>query len=190
VSEILPPEPSRRIPDDGSAIPPDPEVGFAPGSPLTMIMLARYLVGRAIAARLSVSLMVLALVLVAGAVALWIWVSHVLAILVGIVALMVLLFRALVMAILRRVLSVDRLGSAEAKVRSLVSDTSGDLRRELRRVGLPGSVLGMPLLMVRLIGRRRRATLAKLAQFEVTNVVPRSRLDELHFIVRNDVLGR
>ena len=153
-------------------------------------MLARYLVGRAIAARVSVGLMMISLVILAGAVALWIWVSHGLAVFVAIIALFVLGVRALVMAVLRRLMAVGQLGAAEDKIRAMVSATNGDLRRELRRIGLPGSAFGVPLLAVRLMGRRRRDTLAKLGRFDVTKVVPKTRLDELQFVVRNDILGR
>jgi hypothetical protein len=193
VSEILPPS----IPDDGDpffvkpdARGPEPEVGQPTSNPLTALMLARYLVGRAIAARVSGSLMIIALAILAGAVVLWIWVSHGLAIFVAIIALIVLGFRALLMAVLRRLMAVGQLGAAEDKVRAMVADTGGDLRRELRRIGLPGSTVGLPLLVFRLIGRRRRETMAKMTQFDVANVVPKQRLNELQFVVRNDILGR
>jgi hypothetical protein len=93
-------------------------------------------------------------------------------------------------AILRRIMGVGQLGPAEDKVRALVADTQGDLRRELRRIGLPATVFGMPLLMIRLIGRRRAATFARLKQFDVNRVVPRSRQDELHFVVTSQLRGR
>jgi hypothetical protein len=169
---------------------PEPAVGQPATSPLTAVMLARYLVGRVIAARVSGSLMIIALALLAAAVVVWIWVSHGLAIFVAIIVLIVLGFRALLMAVLRRLMAVGQLGAAEDKVRAMVADTGGDLRRELRRIGLPGSTLGVPLLVIRLIGRRRRETMAKLSQFDVANVVPRQRLNELQFVVRNDILGR
>ena len=189
MSEILPPRGPDEVPFDRAAAP-APEVGHAATHPLTATVLARYLVGRAIAARVSVSLMVIALVIIAGAAALWIWVSHGLAIFLGIVALFVLGFRALLMAVLRRLMAVGQLGPAEYKIKSMVADTSGDLRRELRRIGLPASTFGLPLLAIRLLGRRRRETLTRFGQFDVTNVVPKTRLDELQFVVRNDILGR
>ncbi len=193
--EILPPArvsfdktaPGDTPPADG----PDPEVGyFDQNNPLTAAMLARYLVGRAIAARLSAGLMVIALVIVALAVVVWLLGPHWFAVLIGLVALVVLAFRALLMAILRRLTAVGRLGAAEDKIRALVKETRGDLRRELRRLGLPSSVVGLPLLAWRLIGRRRKETLRKLGDFDVTRVVPAGRLSELAFVVRHDVLGR
>jgi hypothetical protein len=164
-----------------------PEVGFSGSDPITAGLLARYLVGRVVAARVSISLMITALVLVAGAVALWIWGPHWLAIVVGLLALAVLAFRALVVTILRRLMGVGRLGPVEDKVRALVADTQGDLRRELRRIGLPATVFGMPLLMIRLIGRHRAATFARLRQLDVNRVVPRSRQDELQFLVTSQL---
>ena len=171
---------------DGS----EPEVGFGGSDPITAGLLARYLVGRVVAARVSASLMVTALVILAGAVALWVWGPHWLAILVGLVALVILAFRALVMAILRRVMGVGRLGPVEDKVRALVGDTHGDLRRELRRIGLPATVFGMPFLVFRFLGRRRAQTLTRLHEFDVNRVVPRSRQDELQFLVRTHLTGR
>jgi hypothetical protein len=168
----------------------EPEVGFGGTNPLAAGLLARYLVGRVVAARVSISLLITALILLAGAVALWVWGPHWLAILIGLIALAVFAFRALVVAILRRIMGVGQLGPAEDKVRALVADTQGDLRRELRRIGLPATVFGMPLLMIRLIGRRRAATFARLKQFDVNRVVPRSRQDELHFVVTSQLRGR
>lgn len=188
MSEILPPDPSgpRRV----GAGQPEPEVGFAGARPLSATMLARYLVGRAIAARVSTSLMFMALLVIGLAVLDWFFGPHWLAVLIAFIALVILAFRALVMALLRRLMAVGRLGPAEDRIRGLVSETGGDLRRELRRLGLPGGIIGLPLLAVRLLGRRRTETLRRLQQFDVTRVVPRSRRDELAFVVRNDVLGR
>lgn len=191
MSEIVPNSvgpPGERPPDSGGGA--EPEVGFGGSNPLAAGLLARYLVGRVVAARVSISLLITAVVLLAGAVALWVWGPHWLAILIGLVALVVFAFRALVVAILRRIMGVGQLGPAEDKVRALVADTQGDLRRELRRIGLPATVLGMPLLMVRLVGRRRAATFARLKQFDVNRVVPRSRQDELHFVVTSQLRGR
>ena len=176
-------------PTDGSG-PGQPEVGFGGSDPITAGLLARYLVGRVVATRVSISLMITALVILAGAAALWVWGPHWLAILVGLVALAVIAFRALVMAILRRVMGVGRLGPIEDKIRALVGDTQGDLRRELRRIGLPATVLGVPFLVWRFVGKRRTDTLTRLRQFDVNRVVPRSRQDELHFLVRTHLTQR
>lgn len=193
MSEIVPgsvgPRASgERPPTSGGGT--EPDVGFGGSDPVTSGLLARYLVGRVVAARLSISLMFTALVLLAGAVALWVWGPHWVAVLVGLVALAVIAFRALVVAILRRIMGVGQLGPAEDKVRALVADTQGDMRRELRRIGLPATVFGMPLLLIRLIGRRRAATFTRLKQFDVNRVVPRSRQDELHFVVTSQLRRR
>lgn len=195
MSEIVPGSVGPAGPGDptgpsGSGRDGGPEVGFGGSDPITAGLLARYLVGRVVAARVSVSLMVTALVILAGAVALWVWGPHWLAVLVGLVALAVVAFRALVMAILRRVMGVGRLGPVEEKVRALVGDTQGDLRRELRRIGLPATVFGMPFLLFRFLGRRRAETLTRLHEFDVNRVVPRSRQDELRFLVHNHLTGR
>lgn len=160
-----------------------PEIGFAGTDPVTGGLLARYLVGRVVAARVSMSLLITALVVLAGALVVWVWGPHWLAVLVGLLALVVLGFRALLVAILRRIMGVGRLGPAEGRVRALVSDTQGDLRRELRRIGLPATVFGMPLLMIRLLGRHRSATFAQLKRVDVNRVVSRSRQDELRLLV-------
>jgi hypothetical protein len=184
VSEVVPGYPSEPSGDGG------PEIGFGAADPIAGGLLARYLVGRAVATRVSISLMMTALAVLAVAVVIWIWGPHWLAILVGLIALAVVAVRALVMAILRRVMGVGRLGPVEDKVRALVGDTHGDLRRELRRIGLPATVFGLPLLLVRLLGRRRSETVTRLKQFDVDRVVPRSRRDELDFLVRSHLLRR
>ena len=192
MSEIVPGSvgPSGSGDQSGPSRDGGPEIGFGGSDPIAAGLLARYLVGRVIAARVSVSLMITALVILAGAVALWVWGPHWLAILVGLVALAVVAFRALVMAILRRVMGVGRLGPVEEKVRGLVGDTQGDLRRELRRIGLPATVFGMPFLILRFLGRRRAETLTRLHEFDVNRVVPRSRQDELQFLLHAHLTGR
>ena len=187
MSEIVPRSVGPTGPGDptGPGRGAGPEIGFGGSNPIAAGLLARYLVGRVVAARLSVSLMITALVILAGAVALWVWGPHWLAVLVGLIALAVVAFRALVMAILLRVMGVGRLGPVEDKIRALVGDTEGDLRRELHRIGLPATLLGMPFLIFRFLGRRRAETLTRLHEFDVNRVVPRSRQDELQFLVSN-----
>ena len=167
---------------------PQPEVQQA-GTGVTALMLARYLVGRAVAAQVSVTLWALGGILLVLGVLVWFFVGpHWFAILMALFGLIVLGVRALVMLVLRKVMAVGRLGEAEGRIAGLVHDTGGDLRRELRRIGLPGSVVGMPLLALRIMGRRRAQTFERMRRFDVANVVPRSRRAELEFIVRNDVL--
>jgi hypothetical protein len=70
-------------------------------------------------------------------------------------------------------------------MRRLVAETRGDIRTELRRIGVPSRMWTLPLLVWRLARRARRAeTLQRLRGFDAERVVSRSRLDEVHMIVR------
>jgi hypothetical protein len=168
------------------------EIGqFDQGSALSRWALSRYLVGRAIGESVGHTLLAAAL-LVLGFAAVCEWVLHstFLAIVFGVLAAIVLLLRTALRAVLRRLTAADRYGPLEARLRALVSDTRGDVRRELRRVGLPGHAVTLPLLAFRLTGKRRPATLAKLRQFDIDRAVPRGRLDELHMLLRTGLGGR
>ncbi|MGI8882429.1 MAG: hypothetical protein ACR2KJ_18360 [Jatrophihabitans sp.] len=189
---VLPPsdEPFDRPPPSGGAgLPPEePEIGaFRRGTGLSRVALGRYLVARAVAQAIDLSMYAIALTLVLISVLIFaFWIKWI-AVLLFIAALVVLAFRALFMALLRRL--AGPLGAAEEKIRDLVSDSRGDLRRELKRIGLPGSTFGLPLVAFRLIGRRRAKTLEQMRQFDVARVVPEARLDHLHLIIENDVFG-
>ena len=50
-------------------------------------------------------------------------------------------------------------------------------------------MLTLPLLAVRLAGKRRKDTFERLRAFEIDRAVPPARLDELHLLLR-DTLGR
>lgn len=170
--------------DDGDWLSADDVGDFRQGSPLSRWALARYLVGRAIGESVGSTLLVLALVLL-GLAALAEWVVHstLLAVLIGIVAIGVLLIRAVLRAVLRRLTEADRYGPLETRLRELVSDTRGDVLRELRRVGLPSHTVTLPLLAIRLIGKRRKPTLTRMREFDITRAVPKGRLDELHMLL-------
>jgi hypothetical protein len=162
------------------------EVGeFRQGSPLTQWAFARYLVGRAIGESVGHTLLVVA-VLVLGLAAGCQWGLHstFLAVVLTVLALLVLLVRAVLRAILRRLTEADRYGVIETRLRELVADTRGDVLRELRRVGLPSHTVTLPLLAFRLVGRRRKATLARLREFDIDHAVPKARLDELHLLLQ------
>ncbi|HZC69402.1 MAG TPA: hypothetical protein VE442_01790 [Jatrophihabitans sp.] len=180
----LPEEPS----DDGEWLSADPageEVGeFRQGSPLSQWALARYLVGRAIGESVGHTLLAILLALLALAAGCE-WGLHLtfLAVLLAVLAVMVLLVRAALRMTLRRLTEADRYGPIETRLRALVSDTRGDVLRELRRVGLPSHTVTLPLLAIRLIGKRRPATLARLRGFEIDRTVPKHRLDELHLLL-------
>ncbi len=189
-----PPLPARR-PDGPGDDPFDPQrpaydvgadVGaFEQGSPFSRWALARYVVGRVILERVSWSLLVLALVFFALA-AVSQFVLHVtlLTVLLVIVAVMVLLMRALLQAVLRRLMGAKAYGPLEEQLSGIVSGAGSDVLAELHRVGLPSRTLTLPLIAVRLIGKRRAETMTRLREFEVERAVSRARLDELHMLLR------
>lgn len=188
-----PPLPARRRDDaaddsgfaqgqDGPAY----DVGdFEQGSPFSRWALARYIVGRVILERVSWSLLAIALVLLALAVAARFLIdSTFLAVVIGIIAVFVLILRAVLRAVLRRLMGAAAYGPLEARLNGVVNGASGDVFAELRRVGLPSRLITLPLLVLRLIGRRRGDVLARIKQFEVERAVSRGRLDELHMLIR------
>jgi hypothetical protein len=182
----LPDEPS----DEGVWFSADDVGEFRPGSPLTQWALARYLVGRAIGESVGNTLLVVAagLLILAG---LCQWGLHLtfVTVLLVVLAVVVLLLRWVLRSVLRKLTAADRYGPVETRLRRLVSDTHGDVLRELRRAGLPSHTLTLPLLAVRLVGRRRPQTLARLRSFDIDRAVPKARLDELHLLLR-DATGR
>jgi hypothetical protein len=124
-------------------------------------------------------------ILVLAALSQWVVGSTFLAVVFVILALLVLLTRAGLRAILRRLTAADHYGPIEERLRALVSDTKADVLRELRRVGLPSHTWTLPLLAFRLVGKRRKATLTRLRDFDVDRAVPKARLDELHMLLRS-----
>lgn len=170
--------------EDGDWLSADEVGDFRQGSPLSRWALARYLVGRAIGESVGSTLLIVALALLAvAAVCQWVVHSTLLAVLIGILAVGVLLIRAVLRAVLRRLTEADRYGPLEKRLRELVSDTRGDVLRELRRVGLPSHTVTLPLLAIRLIGKRRTATLERMREFDITKAVPKARIDELHMLL-------
>jgi hypothetical protein len=180
VHPALPDEPA-----DGEWLSADDDVGeFARGSPLSRWAFARYLVGRAIGESVGSTLLVVAALLLAlAAVGQWVLHSTLLAVLLAVFGLGVLIIRAVLRAVLRRLTEADRYGPVETRLRELVADTRGDVLRELRRAGLPSHTVTLPLLAFRLVGRRRKETLLRLRQFDVGRAVPKARLDELHMLL-------
>lgn len=172
--EVLPPD-DRFASDDVGA--------FAQGSAASRWALGRYLLGRALAVQVSRVLFVIAAFIVAVAVAVSLVHLTVLAVLIALVAVAVLAARALLGAILRRVTLGAQDSETERRLAGLVADTRKDVARELRRIGLPSRSLTMPLLAIRLAGRRRGQVLARLRSFDVERVVPGGRLDELHLLL-------
>jgi hypothetical protein len=190
VHPALPGEPAEQPSDETEWLDAD-EIGeFRQGTPLTQWALARYLVGRALGESVGHTLLLVAL-LVLGIAAVCEWVLHstFLAIVIAVLAVTVLLVRALLRAVLRRLTAADRYGPVEARLRELVSATRTDVLRELRRIGLPSHTVTLPLLAFRLIGKRRTATLARLRGFEIDRAVPKARLDELHLLLSGPSRG-
>jgi hypothetical protein len=180
----LPDEPSDEPGGDSLWMSAD-EVGeFAQGSPVSRWALARYLVGRSIGESVGNTLLLVAIVILGLAAASeWGLDSTFLAVVFVILALLVLIVRAGLRAILRRLTAADRYGPIEERLRALVSDTKGDVLKELRRVGLPSHTWTLPLLAFRLVGKRRKATLMRLRDFNIDSAVPKARLDELHMLL-------
>lgn len=183
--EILP---SGRNPS-GSGGPgrEDIQVGrFRQGTLSTQWALGRYLVGRVIIARISAGLMLTALIVLAVAAVVWWLGPNWLAVLIGLLALPILLVRVVIRTAVGRLTEAHVFGPAEDQVRRMIGDTGGDFRRELRRIGVPSSIFGFPVLLIRLLRTRsRRTLLERMRGFDLTRVVPPSRIDELHMLIRS-----
>ena len=164
---------------------------FEQGSPLSRWALARYLVGRVLTEAVGNALMLTAIVLlVLAALAQFGLHSTLLCVLLVILAIGVLLVRFVLLAIVRRLTGFAQFGPLEDRMTALVDDTSKDVMRELRRIGLPGRTFTLPLLAFRFVGRERRAdTLTKLKQFDTERAVPKARLDEVHILLRQAFAG-
>ena len=182
------------------AVPDPPRVGqppyvsaddvgaFEQGSEFSRWALARYIVGRVILERVSWALLILALVLVAlAAVSQWVLHSTLLAVLLVVLAVGVFALRGLLRFVLHRLMNAKAYGPVEARIGAIVNGASGGVFAELRRVGLPGHLLTLPLLIVRLVGRRRADTMARIRRFEVDRAVPKASRDELYLVLSQSV---
>jgi hypothetical protein len=178
--------PEIRGPEFGA-----PDVGdFRLGTPQSRWALGHYLIGRAIIADLDRALYLIAVgTLIVAALAWW-FVSPWLGVPLVLIALSVLAVRALAGALLRGLTGAGRRGSGDERLRALVDETGGDVRRELRRIGLPSRPWTLPLLALRLLGRRRRETLVRMSEFRADNVVSAARVDELHLLLKGGGLAR
>jgi hypothetical protein len=163
---------------------------FEPGTPFSRWALARYIVGRVILERVSWSLLAVAgvLIVLAG-LAEWGLNSTFLTVVLGLIAVFVLLLRAALRAVLKRLMVAGAYGPLEARLGAIVDGARKDVLVELRRVGLPSRLLTLPLLAMRLIGRRRKETIARMREFDVDRAVPKARRDELHMVLR-EAVGR
>lgn len=187
------PDLTKRMPDDEPPFAAEavevgaPADGFGrQGTSFSQWALARYLVGRALGVSVSNNLLVIALLLFGFAAVLqWVVGTTFWAIVVAVVGLMVLGMRAVIRWALNKLTAADRYGPLEQRLRTLVSETRGDIFAELRRVDLPGHTWSVALLAINLVRPKRRGeTLARLRQFDVDRAVTPARVDELHHIMR------
>ncbi|MGX7680387.1 hypothetical protein ACSMXN_15975 [Jatrophihabitans sp. DSM 45814] len=156
------------------------------GPELSQVVLRRYLVTRAIGASVVRTVHWFGIAVLVLAVLVWFAGVEWLAILIGLAAIFILLTRAALSAIQRRISGVDGMGPAAREVDKLVGQTRKGLRSELRRIGLPAAPWGPTLVGLRLIRPTKRAeTVQKLTKFDLTQVVPSSTLDELDLVLRN-----
>lgn len=157
-----------------------------PGPPDSEAALRQYLIVRALGRSVVNTLQWSALAILALAVLCWLGGVKWLAVLIGLVAVAVLLLRSLLSGLGRRLSGENRLGPAEPQVRRLVARTGRGLRRELRRIGLPGVPWAPLLIALRLMRPyRRRQTALSLARIDLNRVVPASQLDELHLLLQS-----
>jgi hypothetical protein len=158
---------------------------YQPGSSTSEAALRRYLLTRALGRSVISTVQWSAIVILLIAALCWLAGVKVLAVLVAVVAVLVLLVRAALSSVERRLSGAARLGAMEPQVSAMVSRTGRGLRRELRRVGLPGLPWAPLLIALRIIRPARRAqTLRALARVELASVVPVSQLDELQLLLQ------
>lgn len=168
------------------------EVGnIGPGSAASQAVLRRYLLTRALGSSIVNAVQWTGVVVLLLAVLSGLGGLKLLAVLLGLVAVLILVVRAMLSAIQRRLSGATRLGPLEPRVARLVTRTRRELRRELRRVGLPG-VPWAPLLIAWRLVRplRRLRTMQALSRVDLTKVVPPSQVDELQILLRQAPLGR
>ena len=168
------------------------EVGnIGPGSAASQAVLRRYLLTRALGSSIINAVQWTGVVLLLLAALSWVGGWQLLAVLLGLVAVLILGVRGALSAIARRLSGASRLGPLEPRVAALVTRTRRELRRELRRVGLPGVPWAPLLIAWRLIRPLRRArTVAALSRVDLTKAVPPSQVDELQILLRQAPFGR
>jgi len=168
------------------------EVGnIGPSSGAGQGALRRYLLTRALGSSIVSAVQWSGVAVLVFAVLSWVGGLKVLGVLLGVLALVILAVRGLLNGIVARLSGSNRLGPLEPRVAKLVTRTRKDLRRELRRVGLPGSPWAPLLIAWRLMRPIRRVhTVQSLSRIDLTKVVPPSQLDELQLLLRQMPPGR
>ena len=161
---------------------------YEQGTEFSRWALARYIVGRVILERVSWALLVLAVVLlVLAGVSGWVLHSTLLAVLLVILALGVFALRGLLRFVLHRLMNAKAYGPMEERVGRIVNGASRGVFAEMRRVGLPSHILTLPLLLFRLLGKRRAVTMERIRHFEVDRAVPKASRDELYLVIRQSI---
>jgi len=146
--------------------------------------LARYLVGRVILTKVSIGMLFTAALVAALGIAVYALGVEWLGVLILLVALGLLVARWVFAGIVRRLTAAAQFGPAEAQVRQLLSETGGDLRRELRRAGVPSGWWSFPLLLLRMMRTSsRRKLFARMRTIDLERIVPASRVDQLHMAI-------
>lgn len=169
---------SERVSDVGD---------FRQGSDASQRVLRRYLLTRALGSSIVRTVYATGIAILLAAVLCWLGGLKILAVLIGLVAIVVLIVRAALAAVQRRLSGSDQLGPLEPRVAAMVGRTRRGLRQELRRVGLPGHPWGPLVIALRLIRPLKRArTLQALTRIDLAKVVPASSVDELHVLLRSD----
>ena len=168
------------------------EVGnIGPGSAASQAVLRRYLLTRALGSSIINAVQWTGVVVLLLAALSWLGDVKALAVLLGLVGLAILAVRGVLNAIARRLSGASRLGPLEPRVAALVTRTRRELRRELRRVGLPGVPWAPLLIAWRLVRPVRRVrTMHALSRIDLTKVVPPSQVDELQILLRQAPFGR
>jgi hypothetical protein len=181
-------DPQRPVFDERPVL----EVGnIGPSSGPGQAALRRYLLTRALGSSIVSAVQWTGIAVLVLAVLSWVGGLKLLAVLLGVVALVILAVRGLVSGIVGRLSGSSRLGELEPRVAALVTRTRKDLRRELRRVGLPGSPWAPLLIAWRLVRPIRRVrTMQSLSRIDLTKVVPPGQLDELQLLLRQMPPGR
>ncbi|HST47895.1 hypothetical protein [Jatrophihabitans sp.] len=164
---------------------------IGPGSAASQAVLRRYLLTRALGSSIINAVQWTGVAVLMLAVLSWLGELKLLAVLLGLLALVIFAVRGMLNALARRLSGASRLGPLEPRVAALVTRTRRDLRRELRRVGLPGSPWAPLLIAWRLVRPIRRVrTLDALRRIDLTKVVPPSQVDELQILLRQMPSGR
>lgn len=158
---------------------------FRQGTAQSRWALGRYLIGRAIARDLDRGLYILAVAILVSAALAWWLVSPWVGVPLMLLGLGVLAIRAVAGAVVRGLTGAGRRGAGDDRLRALVADTGMDVRHELRRIGLPSRPWTLPLLAIRLLGRRRADTVVRMREFRADNVILPARVDELHLLLRS-----